>query len=223
LARIARIVVPGVPHHVTQRGNRQQPIFFREGDQGVYRRMLAAELDNEVVTAWAYCLMPNHVHLILEPSNAEGMARAVGQAHRRYTSFINQREGWTGHLFQGRFASVPMDEDHAWNAVVYVTLNPVRAGLCRRAADWPWSSVHAHLSGEDDALAKVAPVLDRFGDFAARLREIETGKVAPIDFDALRRAETTGRPVGSAAFVKQLEALTGRALAPLPRGPKGAR
>ncbi|MGB8538656.1 MAG: hypothetical protein WCD57_19690, partial [Acidobacteriaceae bacterium] len=110
--------------------------------------------------------MPNHVHLILNPRQADGLGRAVGEAHRRYTNFINARGRWTGHLFQSRFASVAMDESHLISAVCYVSLNPVRARLVARAEDWSWSSVRAHINGADDGLVTVRPVLDRIPHFA---------------------------------------------------------
>jgi putative transposase len=124
------------------------------------------------VEVWAYCLMPNHVHLILTPHGEDGMSRALGEAHRRYTSFINARGRWTGHLFQSRFASVAMDESHLRSAVSYVSLNPVRARLVSRAEGWAWSSVRAHLAGEDDSLVSVRPVLDRWPIFRDLLLEV---------------------------------------------------
>src|SRR5438445_92940 len=126
MARYARIIVPGAPHHVTQRGNRREPIFFEAGDQDVYRDLLAEQAVKYRVAVWAYCLMPNHVHLILTPGDKAGLGRAVGEAHRRYTNFINARGRWSGHLFQSRFSSVAMDESHLISAVRYVSLNPVR-------------------------------------------------------------------------------------------------
>src|SRR6266851_7776869 len=114
--------------------------------------------------------MPNHVHLILTPTRADGLGRAVGETHRRYTNFINARGRWTGHLFQSRFSSVAMDEDHLLAAVRYVSLNPVRARLVGRADQWPWSSVAAHLAGVDDELVRVRPVLDRVDRFADLLQ-----------------------------------------------------
>ena len=106
MTRSARLVVPGLPHHVTQRGNRREAIFFEDGDQEIYRDLLAEQTRKARVEVWAYCLMPNHVHLVLAPE--EGLGRAVGETHRRYTNFINARGRWTGHLFQSRFASVAM-------------------------------------------------------------------------------------------------------------------
>jgi len=208
VTRLARIVVPGLPHHVTQRGNRREPIFFEDGDQEIYRDLLAEQTRKARVECWAYCLMPNHVHLILTPETADGLGRAVGETHRRYTNFVNARGRWTGHLFQSRFSSVAMDEEHLMAAARYVSLNPVRARLAARARDWPWSSVRAHLAGADDELVQVRPILDREPGFAAMLEEGgEEG------FAALRRSEGSGRPVGTADFVAGLERVLGRPIA----------
>ena len=209
MSRLARIVVPGVPHHVTQRGNRRGPIFFEDGDQDIYRDLLAEQARKHAVEVWAYCLMPNHVHLLLTPGEPQGLGRAVGEAHRRYTNFVNARGRWSGHLFQSRFASVAMDEDHLLAAVRYVSLNPVRARLAARAEQWPWSSVRAHLAGADDALVSVKPVLDRVDRFSDLL---ETDADDPA-FRTLRAAEGTGRPVGAADFIADLERRLGRPIA----------
>jgi putative transposase len=161
--------------------------------------------------------MPNHVHIIVVSSDVNGLRRAFADAHRRYTGFINARHRWTGHLWQGRFGAVVMDEEHLAHAVRYVSLNPVRARLVERAEDWAWSSVRAHLAGEDDAIVSVWPVLERHGDFAAFLG-------TPADYTEcwtrLRRAETTGRSIGARDWVEQIERRTGCALAPQKRGPK---
>jgi putative transposase len=168
MARLPRIVIPGAPHHVTQRGNRRERIFFPDGDYALYRDLLAESCRRNAVEVWAYCLMPNHVHLIMAPSRPDGLARVLGETHRRYTGFVNARKRVTGHLFQGRFGSVAMDESHLVAAVRYVAFNPVKAKLTERPDQWPWSSVRAHLVGRNDALVTVRPVLDRiegFGEF----------------------------------------------------------
>ena len=157
--------VPGLPHHVTQRGIRREAVFFEDGDQSIYCEMIAEQLRKFTVEVWAYCFMPNHVHLILKPQGADGVSRALGEAHRRYNNFINARGRWTGHLFQSRFASVAIDEWHLKSAVSYVILNPVWTRLVSRAEEWAWSSVRAHLAGEDDSLVSVRPVLDRWSNF----------------------------------------------------------
>jgi putative transposase len=209
MARLARIVAPGFPHHVTQRGNRREPIFFEDGDQEVYRDLLAEQVKRRGVEVWAYCLMPNHVHLILVPSDELGLGLAIGEAHRRYTNFVNARGRWSGHLFQSRFASVVMDEAHLIAAARYVPMNPVRARLVARPDAWPWSSARAHLAGQDDGLVAVRPLLDLIGDFAAFLARDGDPSAAK----ALRAAETTGRPLGAEAFIQGLERLLGRKLA----------
>ena len=154
------------------------------------------------VACWAYCLMPNHVHLVLVPTTEEGLASALGETHRRYTSFVNARSRWTGHLFQGRFGSAVMDEEHLLAAARYISLNPVRAGLAGEPPDWRWSSVRAHLAGKDDALVSVRPLLDRVEAFAD-LISLKTGEIAPHQLAALRASETTGRPLGDDGFVEK--------------------
>ena len=203
MARIARIVVPDAPHHVTQRGNRRETIFFSDADYALYRDTLATQCRKHVVQCWAYCLMPNHVHLILVPADALGLSRAVAETHRRYSAIINTRLGVTGHLFQSRYASAPMDEDHLLAAARYVAMNPVRARLVERAEDWRWSSVRAHLDGRDDKLATVAPILDRVSHRFADLIERD---VPQAQAAALRAAESTGRPLGDTTFLKRIAA-----------------
>jgi putative transposase len=220
MASLARIVVPGVAHHVTQRGNRREPVFFEPGDQDVYCDLLAGQVRKARVAVWAYCLMPNHVHLVLVPEDADGLGRALGETHRRYTNFINARGRWTGHLFQSRFASVAMDEAHLIAAVRYVSLNPVRARLVQRAEDWAWSSARAHLAGVDDGLVTVKPVLDRVGGGIAAL--LAAGADDEARFASLRSAEATGRPLGNADFIAGLERILGRPIARRAPGRKPA-
>ena len=159
MARIARVVVPGLPHHVTQRGNRREPVFFEADDYRLYRRLVAAVARRVGTAFWAYCLMRNHVHLIVTPADAGGLRATFAEARRRYTGAINLRFRWMGHLFQGRFGAVVMAEPHLVAAARYIALNPVVAGLVSRAEDWPWSSTRAQLGGEDDGLATPNPIL----------------------------------------------------------------
>jgi putative transposase len=208
MARLARAVAAGVPHHVTQRGNRRQPTFFGDADYQFYRDLLASGCRRYGVSVWAYCLMPNHVHLVLVPADTEGLRLALGEAHQRYTRAVNQREGWVGHLWQGRFASCALDTAHLIAAVRYVELNPVRARLVARAEDWRWSSARAHLSGEDDGLVSVAPLRDAIGDWSVFLG----GSPREEEMEALRRHERTGRPLGDPAFITTLERQLGRRL-----------
>lgn len=156
MARIARVVVPGLPHHLTQRGNRRQETFFCPEDYQAYRQLLAQWCSRYGVEVWAYCLMPNHVHLIAVPSG-----RRIGDI-RSGSTF---GRGGGGHLWQGRFASFPMDDAYLLAAARYVELNPVRAGLVEVPEAYPWSSASAHLAERDDGLVRVAPLLARVGDW----------------------------------------------------------
>ena len=135
MTRIARIVAPGLPHHVTQRGNHRAAMFFEAGDSRLYRDLLAAETRAAHVAVWAWVLMPNHVHLILVPTDETGLAGALGRVHRRYAAYVNARARRTGHLVQERFGSVVMDEAHLMAGLRYVALNPVRARLVAKAED----------------------------------------------------------------------------------------
>ena len=112
MARLPRVVLPGIPHHVTQRGNGRQPTFFENGDYALYLDLLAAAAERAHVQIWSYCLMPNHAHIILCPQDEDGLWRTFGDLHRRYTGFINARRRTTGHLWHGRYGSVAMDEAH---------------------------------------------------------------------------------------------------------------
>jgi putative transposase len=217
MARIARLVVPGIPHHVTQRGNRRQVVFFGDGDYALYLDLLAVRLRKAAVEMWAYCLMPNHVHLILCPSAPQGLGQALGETHRRYSGYINARLRVTGHLFQSRFGSVAMDEEHLMAAARYVSLNPVRARLVKAPGDWRWSSVRAHLKGEDDGYVTVAPLLERCG---GRFAELIAEAPPAAHVAALRAAETIGRPLGTPAFLDEAARRTGRDVRRRKPGPK---
>ena len=164
--------------------------------------------------------MPNHVHLIRAPSDEDGLRRALAPTHRRYAGHVHARDKRSGHFWQGRFGCVAMDEAHLAAVVCYVALNPVRARLVKRAVDWRWSSVHAHLERvADDGITTLAPVMARYPELAAR---IDAGEDEAMSA-RLRRTEQIGRPIGSAAFVADLERRTRRRLAPAPRGRKPTR
>ena len=215
MARLARVVAPGLPHHVTQRGNRRQKVFFSDEDYRVYRDLLAEHCAAARVAVWGYCLMPNHVHLILVPRDADGLSAALAATRRRYTRHINRRQNWTGYLWQGRFASFVMDEAHTLMCARYVEMNPVRARIADRARDWRWSSARAHLAGKNDDLVTVKPLLDLVPDWRAFLDE-RPGKG---ELDRLRASSRTGRPLGADDFVTMLERKLGRVLGKRKPGP----
>ncbi|MDZ4306528.1 transposase [Allopontixanthobacter sp.] len=227
MARLARIVVPDVPHHVTQRGNRRLPVFFSDDDRREYLRLVAEATRASGTRCLAWCLMDNHVHLILVPQVEDGLRATLGEAHRRYTRMVNFREGWRGHLFQGRFASYPMDEDHLMAAVRYVENNPVSAKMVERAEDWPWSSAKSHIQGgrtrldpltDMEALAGTAP------NWQAMLRHgLGAGGVGAEGeavAEAIEARLRTGRPLAADEWIKRQEAAIGQRLRPFRRGPK---
>jgi len=179
MPRAARIVIPDVPHHITQRGNRQQPIFFSDADRVRYVEMLA-----EACAAQATrCLA----------ASADALRATVSSTHTRYAQRVNYGQGLSGHLFQGRFASYPMDDGHLMVAARYVENNPVRAGLCRRAEDWHWSSARAHILGVDDGLTDVAALGDHIRNWRAFLAD---GLEAADRDDEIEAAMRSGRPLG---------------------------
>jgi putative transposase len=216
MPRIARLVVSGVPHHITQRGNRRQRTFFTECDYSAYKALLACACAASGVKILAHCLMPNHVHLIAVPTSPADLRRAIGEAHVRYTRRINFREGWRGHLWQGRFASFPMDLPHLYACVRYIERNPVRAGLVARPEDWLHSSARPHLTAQDDVLVSVHPLLSAVSDWRAFLADPTSDALRP----AFGYHERTGRPMGSHEFIEQLETQTARRLHKLPPGRK---
>ena len=193
MPRTARLVLPGLPHHVTQRGNRRQQTFFGEEDYALYLGLLRYWCAQAETAVWAWYLMPNHVHLILVPGREDGLRIALAETHRRYTWRINQREGWTGHLWQSRFASFPMDEAHVHACLRYVELNPVRAGLSDRPEQWRWSSARAHLGLAADGITDLAAGRERIGDWRALL---DTG-LGAREHEAIRTRERSGRPLGA--------------------------
>ncbi|HEX8621397.1 MAG TPA: transposase [Allosphingosinicella sp.] len=202
MPRSARLVVPGLPHHVTQRGNQRQRTFFGDSDCRLYLKLLARWCAKCGTAVWAWCLMPNHVHLILVPSREDGLAAALGPAHGGYSTLVNARDGRSGHLWQGRFGSFVMDERHLLACARYVELNPVRAGLAGRAEDWLWSSARAHLRGRSDGVVDAAPLLERWPDWRAVL---DSG-LEPELREAIRLRERSGRPLGDPAFLAALAA-----------------
>ena len=220
MARLARVIVPGLAHHVTQRGNGRAKTFFSDEDYRLYLRLITANCRAAKVQCLAFALMPNHVHLILVPKDTEGLRKALAATHGTYASNLNGRRKKTGHFWQGRFGCVAMDGPHTEAALRYVLMNPVRAKLVNRADGWPWSSAAALLKGKDDGLTDCGAVQEQFGDVALLLAE---GPEAEMMEMQLRRAETIGRPLGSPTFLDKLERKLGRALKPAKRGPKPSK
>jgi len=196
MPRAARIVVPGLAHHVVQRGNRRQQIFFSDADRQTYVQLLARACAQARTACLAWCLMDNHVHLILVPAHADGLRAPLASVHTTYSQRINRSLQASGHLFQGRFASYAMDDAHLMAATRYVENNPVAACMVRRAEDWPWSSARAHLGYGDDGLTHVVALGRHVANWRAML---ERGLEAGEDGERIEGALRTGRPLGAVA------------------------
>jgi len=218
MARLARVVAAGLPHLVTQRGNRGQKVFFSDDDYELYKKLLAEGCRAGRTAVWAYCLLPNCVHLLMVPRDEDGLRAALGESHRRYTREINDRNGWRGFLWQGRFASFPMDETHLLACARFVESSPVQTKSARRPRDWQWSSARAHLAGRNDTLVRVRPLLQRAGDWKTFLSKA----LDEDERELIRSHASTGRPLGAPVFVRRIEKRLGRRLARQKPGPKPA-
>lgn len=211
MARQARIVLPDTPHHITQRGNRGENVFFEKSDYEAYLTFLAEECADKGVSIWSWCLMPSQIHLIAVPGKQNALGRALGEAHRRYTRRINERNGWRGHLFQDRFFSYPMDENHLLNAARFIETLPVFAGVAPTPESYLWSSARAHVKGrEDKLLSAEKPLLHFVPDWSAFLQE----SPAEQDPKAIERHLQTGRPRGNDNFLNAVESMVGRTVRP---------
>jgi len=203
MPRCARIVFPGVPHHITQRGNRRQRVFFSDDDKALYLRLFSRWAEKAGLRIWAYCLMDNHVHHVAVPETEDGLAVAFGETHKAYTKIINEREEWRGFLWQGRFTSFPMDMPYLYRAVRYDELNPVRAKIVHNAVDYRWSSARAHVLGEHDPLLTQTPLSMSGREWADYLRE----GMSDAEVEMFRNHTAKACPLGDEGFLKRIGAL----------------
>lgn len=203
MARIARVVVPEFPHHIIQRGNRRQKVFFNEDDYSEYLKLLDNYSRRFKVDILAYCLMPNHIHLISTPLKDGSLSRAIGETHRNYTRLINFREKWRGYLWQGRFSSYVLNESYLLAVTRYILLNPVKAAIAKKPWDYKWSSIRHHMRIDKSPLVKDNLLRGLIGNWKDFLN------TAPGDDDVrlFQLHERTGRPLGNNAFIEKLESL----------------
>lgn len=216
MARTARVVAPNLPHHVTQRGNRRQKVFFVDSDYEAYLNLLCTYSNKFNLEILAYCLMPNHVHLIVVPKKAESLASAIGESHRNYTRRINFRENWRGYLWQGRFSSYVLDERYLLTATRYILLNPIRAGIVKNAWDYKWSSTRYHLGMENNSLINDRILQGMIDDW----KEFLSTEVDKYEIGLVKLHERTGRPLGNDIFIENLEEILNRDLKKKKPGPK---
>jgi putative transposase len=214
MARHARLVVPGLPHHITHRGNRRDAIFLGIEDRKAYLRILRKFSGTASVQINSYVLMPNHVHIIAIPEYKDSLAEMIGSAHGTYAEMFNAVHGTVGHLWEGRFASFVMDDSHFWNALRYVERNPVRARLVKRAEDYPWSSARAHCGLRRDPLLSPIPTRNTIENWSDWLAGLERAAV----LQELREHTATGHPFGSKEFIQNLERQLGHPVVLRPRG-----
>jgi len=208
MPRRSRCVLPGLPCHVTQRGVNRCATFSTDQDRSAYLRLLRENLEDAHTRLLGWCLMTNHVHLIAVPEREDSLAVLLRRVHGRYAQYYNTRSGRTGHLWQNRFFACVLGPDHLWTALAYVDRNPLRAGMVRQAADYRWSSVAAHLSGEDrSGLLDVGwwRQQDRAQDWVGKLEWEDTEATA-----ALRSCTYAGRPYGNESLVREMAERFGR-------------
>jgi len=206
MPRTARIMVPGCPFHVSHRGNERRIVFGDDDDRLEYLRLLGRYSSQFGMAIWSYCLMPNHVHLIVVGPVKDAIPKAIGNTHRAYSRIRNQRRDVTGHQWANRFFSTALDVPHLWAAVRYVESNPVRAGMVRTATHYRWSSAGAHAGLNEDPLLAVddpfpGPVAD-WGAWLALGLEEETEQ-------RLRENTRSGKPSGHFPGIPEEPAQTG--------------
>jgi len=216
MPRIKRIVVPGFPHHLTNRGNRRQTIFFCDEQMEFYLQLLRRYADRFGLNISAYCLMLNHVHLIAIPEKLDSMHLTIRETHKKYTNHINLLKDWKGSLWQGRYYSCPLDDVHLYLSYRYVENNPVRAKIVEYAEDYRWSSARAHVFNAPDPLLAESGFKLKVRNWKAYLRKEED----EAELKEIRDRIMTGRPLGGDDFVDQLERSLGRELKPKKPGPK---
>jgi putative transposase len=223
MARFARVVAVGLPHHVTQRGNNRQEVFQSDQDRLLYLKLLREQSARHHLRIWGYCLMDNHVHIVAAPLSEDSLAGTLRRAHADYARYANVKRSGTGHFWQNRYFSCPLDEGYCWTALAYVERNPVRAGKVQEAESYPWSSARAHLAGRDaTGWLDLAEWSTAYGP--ERWREVlRTSTREEAEGERIREATRTGRPLGAEPFIQALEQRLNRRLEPEKTGrrPRG--
>lgn len=216
MPRVARIVVPGVPHHITQRGNNREQVFFADEQRRLYLELLKKHAEQFGLAVWAYCLMANHVHIVATPNSGEALAKAIGRTNFNYAQKLNRMTRRSGHVWQNRFYSCALEEVHHWRAMRYVERNPIRAGLVRVASRYEWSSAAAHVSGVDGTgLLEMRGWARQWkpGQWEEALRDRDDEGATLVCGNT-----RTGRPLGSERFVNRIEKELDRRVRAMPVG-----
>jgi putative transposase len=210
---MARVIAGGVAHHVTQRGNARRTVFDSDSDRLAYLQLLRHYSVVHKCVLVGYCLMSNHVHLIAIPGRSDSLPLTLRDTHGRYATYLNGRQCASGHVWQGRYFSCPLDRAHLWAALRYVELNPVRAGMVARPDEHSWSSAAAH-SGASDESTLIDVDFWKAEWTAASWQHFLSKTTDPAETKQIRNNTHTGRPLGSDEFVRHVEQALCRELAP---------
>lgn len=210
MPRIARVCAINYPHHITQRGNNRETVFFDDEDRKFYLRILSKYSDEWDFEIWAYCLMTNHVHILAVPRKEESLAKGIGITNLVYTQYFNRRYDRSGRLWQNRFFSTIIErEPYLWAVARYIERNPVRVDIVKKAEDYHWSSAKAHvLRAKDNILS---------GDIWLKESEMNAyhnflrKEDNQID-NFIRKITSTGRPLGREEFIKNIGRIIGRVI-----------
>jgi putative transposase len=223
VARQARLVVPGYPHHVIQRGNNRQPIVMDDHDRITFLRELGELAAERALAVHAYVLMDNHIHLLATPQAQGDLSWVMQALGRRYVHAFNRRYARTGTLWEGRFRAAVVETDRYFLACQrYIELNPVRAGLVEDPAAFRWSSAQHHLGIRADALVSDHSVFWALGNTPfereAAYRNLLAQGMGIDEAAAITQATLRARVLGGSSFVEQLARLTDRPITQRPRG-----
>jgi len=220
MPRIARIILPHYPHHITQRGNNRTDVFFDDADKTTYLSLLKGYCEKWTIEIWAYCLMTNHLHILAVPADERALSRCIGRTNLLYTQHVNRKYKRNGRLWQNRFFSTIVDtESYLWAVARYIEQNPVKSTLVTRPEDYPWSSCRVNIGGQGDGL--VTEWLDEKGRKAYKIFLMQQD---PVMDQKIRANTSTGRPLGSEGFTMEIENQLCRKILPgkagRPRKPK---
>jgi putative transposase len=218
MPRPPRVVCPGVPYHVTQRGSRRGAVFFNDHDRSAYLDRLRQCTQRAGVEVLAYCLMGNHVHLVAVPAARHSLERALRPLHARHAQRINRLHNWKGHVWQGRYFAAALDDRYMWAAIRYVELNPVRAGLVTIAHEYAWSSAASHCGLRADSILTTELHWKRILEGVANWSTWLLERHDQPTMDTLRRNTKCGVPCGSDTFVESMEREAGVQLRYRPPG-----
>ncbi|OGP92340.1 MAG: hypothetical protein A2156_14750 [Deltaproteobacteria bacterium RBG_16_48_10] len=216
MSRIARIVAVGYPHHIVQRGNNREKVFFNPGDYEKYLSFLRKYSEEKESATLAYCVMPNHVHLLVIPSQDESLAKMMQCITLCYTQYYNREKARTGRLWECRYHSTVIDGDrYLWTVSKYIENNPVRAGIVKKPEDYPYSSAKTHLLGGNNPLLN-KPLFDRseLNEYKRFMRLEEDEKIQ----EEIRRQIRLGKPLGNGGFLENLSERLGCSLSFRPKG-----